>query len=137
MEDELTPTASIHPTWPSPAPTPVPTVLSVSETIEGILTEEDPQEDILKVTDRLLKQALQLKATQVTLKEIMMLTAITWYVKLYREWGPGAGYHGQQYKQPAQAISLAIACHFAKGPSFVCKIREMTWYVTGFQWLPE
>ena len=98
MEDELTPTASIHPTWPSPAPTPIPTVLSVSKTIEGILTEEDPQEDILKVTDRLLKQALQLKATQATLKEIMMLTAITWYVKLYREWGPGAGYHGWQYK---------------------------------------
>jgi len=98
MEDELTPTASIHPTWPSPAPTPVPTVLSVSETIEGILTEEDPQEDILKVTDRLLKQALRLKATQATLKEIMMLTAITWYVNLYRERGPGAGYHGQQYK---------------------------------------
>src|SRR5258708_40207731 len=113
MEDELTLTASIHPTWPSPAPTPVPTVLSVSKTIEGILTEEDPQEDILKGTDRLLKQALQLKANEETLKEIIMLTAITWYVKLSRERGSGAEYHVEQYTRHAQRISLAVAYCYA------------------------
>jgi len=56
----------------------------IHESIEGVLTEEEPEEDVLVTVHKLLKQALWV-TSQATLKEIMILTAVTAYVQLYRK----------------------------------------------------
>jgi hypothetical protein len=53
--------------------------------VEGILIEEEPEEDILAIAAKLLKQAAKVH-TKKTLKNIMMLTAIVSYEKLCQMW---------------------------------------------------
>ena len=98
----------------------------IYDSIEGILVEEEPQEDILTTVQRLLKQASYV-TSQVTLKEIMLLTAVTGYVQLYQtqQLAPG-----QKLTKPAQATSLAVAHRMGKGPAFAQKIQEMVHYIT-------
>ncbi len=53
----------------------------ICESIEGVLTEEEP-EDVLVTVHKLLKQVSWV-TSQATLKEIMILMAVTAYVQLY------------------------------------------------------
>lgn len=90
----------------------------IFESIEGILTEEEPEEDVIMIASKLLKQAVRLQ-TCVTLKTIMMLTAIVSYEKLYCSWKEN---NAQCWKSPRKAASLAVAAQMGKGPAFACKI---------------
>ena len=96
-----------------------------AEVVEGILTEEEPAEDILTIASKLLKQATKVN-THATLKNIMMLTAIVSYKKLHCAWKDTGAQH---QKKPTKSASLAIAMHMGKGPIFAHKIQEMVPYV--------
>ncbi|KAF8329971.1 uncharacterized protein EI90DRAFT_3124716 [Cantharellus anzutake] len=109
------------------------TATDVITSIESIISEEEPDEDILVIANNLLKQATGIK-TRVTLKTIMILTAVVSYEKLHCAWSePGP----HQHKQPRKGASLAISAQMGKGPAFACKIHEMVPYIPKYHKLPE
>jgi len=106
---------------------------SICQLVESILAEEEPNEDVLIMLHKLVKQASHI-SSPATLKEIMILTAVAGYVQLCQKWQSATG---RKHRKPVQAASLAVAHHMGKGPAFACKIWEMVAYITQFQRLPE
>ncbi len=107
----------------------------VCQSIEGVLTEDKPKEDIniLITICRLLKQVSQVSSSA-TLKEIMTLTAVTTYVQLFQRRKSSAG---GRLNKPVQWASLTAAHRMGKQPAFSHKIRETMCYISQFQRLPE
>src|SRR5258708_27338238 len=101
---------------------------SIHQSIESILAEEEPDEDVLITIHKLVKQALRV-SPPATLKEIMILTAVAGYPQLHQKWQSATG---RKHRKPTQAASLAVAHRMGKGPAFACKIWEMVFYVTPF-----
>jgi len=64
--------------YPSQDMNTAPTKADLIMSIEGIITEEEPDEDILIIADKLLKQATHVK-TRSMLKTIMILTVVVLY----------------------------------------------------------
>jgi len=106
---------------------------SICQSVESILAEEEPNEDVLITLHKLVKQASRVSSLA-TLKEIMILTAAAGYVQLRQKWQSATG---RKHRKPAQAASLAVAHRMGKGPAFACKIRETVAYITQFRRLPE
>jgi len=103
------------------------------DSIQDILIEEEPIEDVVMITQRLLKQATCLN-THATLKSIIILTAIISYMKLYHKWkNTGA----QKQKQPAKAASTTVTACMGKGSTFARQIHEMVPYICQHHRLPD
>ena len=103
------------------------------DSIQDVLTEEEPIEDVLVIAEKLLKQAAHLN-THATLKIIMTLTAVISYVKLYQRW---KNTRSCKQKQPAKTASMEISACMGKGSSFSRKICQMVPYISHHHCLPD